>query len=103
MTLATGTENLLVIIEWYDGKSHLLDKHPRYEGDEIAFVVAENDQIALDAIKDIKIEFEELNFSTDAQESLSESAYKNYASEWDNRDRDSRQNPCFSRRDQRWR
>ncbi|MDX1701684.1 MAG: molybdopterin cofactor-binding domain-containing protein, partial [Melioribacteraceae bacterium] len=69
-------------IEWYDGNSHLLDKRLRHEGDEIAFVVAENEKLAADAIKEIKIEFEELKFSTTAEEALSETAYQNY--EWGN-------------------
>ena len=69
-------------IEWYDGNSHLLDKHLRHEGDEIAFIVAENEQFANAAIKKIKIEFEQLKFSSNATEALSDSAYQNY--EWGN-------------------
>ena len=69
-------------IEWYAGNSKLLDKHLRHEGDEIAFVVAESEQIANIAIEKIKIEFEELGYSTNAMDSLSEKAHKNY--EWGN-------------------
>lgn len=76
------TYNDVSNIEWYGGNSKLLDRHVRYEGDEIAFVSAETEKIALEAIKNIRIEYEELGFSTNSEESLRENAYQNY--EWGN-------------------
>ncbi|HKJ69236.1 MAG TPA: xanthine dehydrogenase family protein molybdopterin-binding subunit [bacterium] len=52
-------------IEWF-GMSYLFDPHLRYEGDEVAAVAAETEQIAEDALELIEVEYEELPFVIDA-------------------------------------
>ena len=52
----------------------LLNKHIRYYGDEIAAVVAENEVAAAQAIRALKVEYEELPFVLDVQEAMKDSA-----------------------------
>ncbi|MCF7804751.1 MAG: xanthine dehydrogenase family protein molybdopterin-binding subunit [Candidatus Marinimicrobia bacterium] len=60
-------------IPWY-GMSYLFDPHLRFEGDEVAVVVAETEQIAEDALKLIQVEYEKLPFVTDAGAAMEDSA-----------------------------
>ncbi|MEJ2054193.1 MAG: xanthine dehydrogenase family protein molybdopterin-binding subunit [Calditrichaceae bacterium] len=62
-------------IKWF-GNSALFDTHLRYEGDEVACVVAESDETALKALKLIKVEYDELPFVIDAKEAMEENAPK---------------------------
>ncbi|NOX90388.1 MAG: xanthine dehydrogenase family protein molybdopterin-binding subunit [Calditrichaeota bacterium] len=64
-------------ISWY-GKSFLFDPHLRYEGDEVAFVAAENERIAEQALKLIEVDYEILPFVTDAAEAMKKDAPKLY-------------------------
>ena len=64
-------------IKWFNTSS-LFDTHLRYQGDEIACVVAESEAIALKALKLIKVEFDELPFTVDAKEAMGEKAPKIY-------------------------
>lgn len=64
-------------INWFNASS-LFDKHIRYEGEEIACIVAETEAIALEAMKLIKIEYEKLNFTIDATQAKKASAPKIY-------------------------
>ena len=57
-------------IPWFRNTTYLFDKHVRYEGDEIACVAAESEQIAEDALRLIEVEYEELPFVTDAGEAM---------------------------------
>ena len=52
----------------------LLNKHIRYYGDEIAAVIAESDVAAAQAIRALKVEYEELPFVLDVQEAMKDSA-----------------------------
>lgn len=63
-------------IPWYYGMSFLFDSHLRYEGDEVACVAAETEQIAADAIKLIHVEYEELPFVVDAGAAMKPGAAK---------------------------
>ena len=52
-------------IPWYGGQtpqSKLFDPHCRYEGDEVAAVAAQTPYQAWDALKAIKVDYEELPF-----------------------------------------
>jgi len=60
-------------IPWY-GMSYLFDPHLRFEGDEVAVVVAETEQIAEDALQLIEVEYEELPFVVDAGNAMEEDA-----------------------------
>ena len=62
-------------ISWYS-KSYLFDPHIRYEGDEVACVAAESERIAAQAIKLIKVEYEELPFVIDAEKAMQPDAPK---------------------------
>lgn len=66
-------------IEWY-GVSYLFDPHLRYEGDEVAVVAAETEQIAEDALQLIKVEYEELPFVVDPLEAIKPDAPQLYDS-----------------------
>jgi len=57
-------------IEWYYGTSLLFDPEVRYQGDEIACVVAESERIAEDALNLIEVEYEHLPFVIDADKSM---------------------------------
>ncbi len=52
-------------IPWYGTSSFLFDPHLRYEGDEVACVVAESEIIANRALKEIRIDYEILPFAVD--------------------------------------
>ena len=52
----------------------LLNKHVRYYGDEVAAVVAENEVAAAQAVRAIKVEYEELPFVLDPIEAMQEGA-----------------------------
>lgn len=62
-------------ISWYDG-SYLFDPHLRYQGDEVACVAAETEQIAEQAIKLIEVEYEELPFVIEAEQAMQADAPK---------------------------
>ncbi len=64
-------------IGWY-GRSYLFDPHLRYEGDEVACVVAESEAIAERALQAIEVEYERLPFVTEATQALKEGAAKLY-------------------------
>ncbi|MFQ5769651.1 MAG: xanthine dehydrogenase family protein molybdopterin-binding subunit [bacterium] len=63
-------------INWYYDTSRLFDSHLRYEGDEVACVVAKTEQIAEDALKLIEVEYEELPFVVDAGTAMQSTAPK---------------------------
>ncbi len=63
-------------IPWYYGMSFLFDPHLRYEGDEVACIAAETEQIAVDALKLIHVEYEELPFVVDAGAAMKPGAAK---------------------------
>ncbi len=52
----------------------LLNRHIRYYGDEIAAVIAENEVAAMQAVRALKVEYEELPFVLDAQNAMKEDA-----------------------------
>lgn len=60
-------------IPWY-GMSYLFDPHLRFEGDEVAVVVAETEQVAEDALKLIQVAYEELPFVADAGAAMEDDA-----------------------------
>ena len=80
---ALGLDGVLAIhtyentpeIEWY-GNSYLYDPHLRYEGDEVACVVAETEAIAEEALDLIRVEYEELPFVINGEEAMQEDAPK---------------------------
>ena len=53
---------------------HVLTKHVRYYGDDVAAVVAEDEVAAQQAVRAIKVEYEELPIVLDAQEAMKEGA-----------------------------
>ncbi|MDO4478383.1 MAG: xanthine dehydrogenase molybdenum-binding subunit XdhA [Lachnospiraceae bacterium] len=53
---------------------HLLNRHVRYYGDEVAVVVAEDEVSAVQAMRKVKVEYEELPFVLDAQKAMEEGA-----------------------------
>ena len=53
---------------------HLLTKHVRYYGDDIAAVVAEDEVAAARAVRLIRAEYEELPFELDAQKAMEDGA-----------------------------
>lgn len=59
--------------EWY-GNSYLYDPHLRFEGDEVACVAAETEQVAEEALDLIKVEYEKLDFVIDGEEALKSDA-----------------------------
>jgi len=69
-------------IDWYGDHSKLFDKHLRYEGDEVACVVAESEKVANNALTKINVTYKKLDFSVSAEESLKESAFQIY--DWGN-------------------
>ena len=66
-------------IPWYR-TSYLFDPHLRYEGDEVACVVAESPKIAAEALRKIRVEYEELPFVVDAAQAMKPDAPKLYES-----------------------
>ncbi|MBD3225294.1 MAG: molybdopterin-dependent oxidoreductase [Caldithrix sp.] len=77
--LAVLTHRNTPEIKWY-GTSFLFDTHLRYEGDEVACVIAETESIAEQAIKLINVDYEELDHVVDAKEAMQDSAPKLYDS-----------------------
>ncbi len=77
--LAIMTHENASKMEWY-GTSYLFDPHVRYEGDEVAFVVAKTQAIAEKAAKLIDVEYEELPFVVDPGEAMESDAAKVYES-----------------------
>jgi len=69
-------------IDWYGEHGKLFDKNVKHEGDEVACVVAESEKIAEEAVKQIIVEYEELGFSINAEESLRKNAFQIYS--WGN-------------------
>jgi xanthine dehydrogenase YagR molybdenum-binding subunit len=69
-----------VQIPWYNGPegpiSRLFDPHCRYEGDEVAAVVAETPYQARDALDAIEVEYEVLSFAVDEEQALASDAPK---------------------------
>jgi len=63
-------------IKWYRDSSFLFDKHVRHEGDEVACVVAESENIAEEAIRKIYVQYEELDFEVDANDSMKNNKLK---------------------------
>ena len=52
----------------------LLNRHVRYYGDEVAVVIAEDEVAAAQAVRALKVEYEELPFVLDAQEAMKDGA-----------------------------
>ena len=52
----------------------LLNRHVRYYGDEVAVVIAEDEVAASQAVRAIRVEYEELPFVLDAQEAMKDGA-----------------------------
>ena len=52
----------------------LLNRHVRYYGDDVCAVIAENEVAAVQAVRAIKVEYEELPFVLDAQEAMQDGA-----------------------------
>lgn len=65
-------------IPWYGGNSFLFDPHLRYQGDEVACVAADSEQIADDALKLIKVEYDVLRFVLDPVEAMKPDAPQLY-------------------------
>jgi xanthine dehydrogenase YagR molybdenum-binding subunit len=67
-------------IPWYNGPegplSRLFDPHCRYEGDEVAAVVAETPYQASDALDAIEVDYEVMPFAVDEEQALAENAPK---------------------------
>jgi len=63
-------------IPWYNETTVLFDPHVRCEGDEVAAVAAETEQIAEDALKLIEVNYEELSFVISAEDALKDKAVK---------------------------
>ncbi len=74
--LAVMTHKNAPEIRWYYGMSLLFDPVVKFEGDEVACVVAETDKIAEDALKLMEVEYEQLPFVVDAGEAMKEDAPK---------------------------
>ncbi|MBN1153596.1 xanthine dehydrogenase family protein molybdopterin-binding subunit [candidate division KSB1 bacterium] len=65
-------------IPWFWNMSQLYDAHLRYQGDEVATVVAETERIASEAIKLIEVDYEVLPFVLDPSEAMKDDAPKLY-------------------------
>ncbi len=48
----------------------LLNRHVRYYGDDVAVVVAEDEVAAMQGVRAVKVEYEELPFVLDVQEAM---------------------------------
>ena len=53
---------------------HLLNKHIRYYGDDVAVVIAETELAAVQGVRALEVEYEELPFVLDAQEAMKDGA-----------------------------
>ena len=61
---------------------HLLNRHVRYYGDDIAAVIAENEVAAMQGVRALKVEYEELPFVLDVQKAMEPDApqiHENYS------------------------
>ncbi|MGD2091377.1 MAG: xanthine dehydrogenase family protein molybdopterin-binding subunit [Candidatus Aminicenantes bacterium] len=76
--LAIITHKNTPAIPWYSDTSFLFDPHLRYLGDEVACAAAESEEIAAEALKLIKVEYEILPFVTDAKKAMEANAPKLY-------------------------
>lgn len=65
-------------ISWYDGTTYVFDKHLRHEGDDIAFIVAETEEIANRAAKMIEVQYKQLPYVVTAEEAMKDDAPKLY-------------------------
>ena len=63
-------------IRWYRDSSVLFDPHLRYVGDDVACVAAETEAIAEEALRLIKVEYEDLPFVVDATTAMKPEAAK---------------------------
>ena len=52
----------------------LLNRHVRYYGDDVAVVIAENEVAAMQGVRALKVEYEELPFVLDVQEAMADGA-----------------------------
>ena len=60
---------------------HLLNRHVRYYGDDVAVVIAENEVAAMQGVRALKVEYEELPFVLDVQKAMEPNApqiHENY-------------------------
>jgi xanthine dehydrogenase YagR molybdenum-binding subunit len=73
--VAVFTHENIPPIPWY-GDSFLFDPHVRYEGDEVALVVAESEAVAEEALGLIEVDYEPLPFVIDPEEALAAGAPK---------------------------
>ncbi len=53
---------------------HLLNRHVRYYGDEVAVVIAENEVAAMQGVRALKVTYDELPFVLDAQKAMEQGA-----------------------------
>ena len=53
---------------------HLLNRHVRYWGDDVAVVIAENEVAAMQGVRALKVEYEELPFVLDVQKAMEDGA-----------------------------
>lgn len=67
--LAIQTHENAPKIAWYSG-SYLFDPHVRFEGDEVACVVAETEKIAAQAVQLIEVQYEALPFVIEAEKAM---------------------------------
>lgn len=63
-------------IPWYGGLTNILSDVLRFQGEEVAFVVAEDEGVAEDAVEAITVEYERLPFVVDPVEAMREDAPK---------------------------
>jgi xanthine dehydrogenase YagR molybdenum-binding subunit len=63
-------------IPFYGGQTFILDETVRYVGDEIACVIAEDEEICEDAVEKIKVDYDLLPFVVDPEEALKPKAPK---------------------------
>ncbi|NIM15706.1 MAG: molybdopterin-dependent oxidoreductase [Candidatus Aminicenantes bacterium] len=76
--LAIITHKNIPQIPWYGNTSYLFDPHLRYLGDEVACVAAESEQIAVEALALIKVEYKVLPFVVDVEKAMKPGAPKIY-------------------------
>ena len=65
-------------IKWYGDYSKLFDQTVRYEGDEVALIVAETQDIAEKDASLVDVKYKELDFVTDTIEAIKDDAPKIY-------------------------
>lgn len=61
-------------LPWKGGQTRLFDTTLRYAGDEVAAVIADDEEICEDALELIDVEYEELPFVLDPEEALQKNA-----------------------------